>query len=365
MARRTKVMRIVTRLNVGGPTRHVAMLTADLPERGIDGVLVTGVTEPGESDGETPSGTAVVTVPTLRRGIHPWRDVRAFLDLRRLMRSERPDVVHTHQGKAGFLGRLAAWTSRVPRVVHTYHGFTFSGHFGAMGSVLSVVAEWIAVGWATDLVCQDPRQAAELSRRLGRRVAGKIRIVPPAADVGSHRVAPPSFPPRIVLPARLVHVKDPERALDVLAALPGPVVMDVLGDGPLRPSLERRVASDPHLRGRVTFHGNVVPPFDILAAASVVLLTSRSEGTPLSLIEAQMLGVPVVAPDVGGVAGVVVPGGGRVVEAGTDALTEAVAESLLRPRLPEEVVRAARDRFDRRRLAERIAAVYAGAEVDA
>lgn len=365
MARRLKVVRIVTRLNVGGPTRHVSMLAVDLPDRGIDGVLVAGMAEPGEGDGELVSGREVVTIPTLRRGIHPLRDVRAFLALRRLIRTERPDVVHTHQGKAGFLGRLAAWMSGVPRIVHTYHGFTFSGHFGAVGRALSVAAEWIAVGWATDLVCQDVRQQSELSRRLGRRVSGKIRLVPPAADVGRCEVRPPSLPPRIVFPARLVHVKNPELALDVLAELPETVVMDVLGEGPLRPSLERRVAADPRLRGRVMFHGNVVAPFDIVAAASVVLLTSRSEGTPLALIEAQMLGVPVVAPDVGGVAGIVVPGGGRVVEGTSTALSEAVKESLAQPRLAESVVREVRERFDRKRLADRIAALYAGAESDA
>lgn len=357
MARRLKVVRIVTRLNVGGPTRHVALLARELPARGIDTVLAAGVSDPGEGDRLLADGLSVHDVPSLARGVHPLRDLATLVALRRLLRKERPDVVHTHQGKAGWIGRLAARLEGVPVVVHTFHGFTFTGHFGGFGARLVVAAERIAAGWATDLVCQDDAQAKELVARFGARVASKVRLVRPASDVGDAVPRAPMDPPRVVFAARLVPVKDPFLALDVLRSVPG-VVMDVLGDGPLRASLEARVAAVADLQGRVVFHGNVVPPFDIVSRASAVLLTSHSEGTPLVALEAQMLGVPVVAPDVGGVRGVVLPGGGRVVAREVNALAQALAEVVKAPRLDPSVVAEARRLFGRARLADDVATLY-------
>ena len=132
-----RVLRIFSRLNIGGPSIHVVLLTAGLDRERYQTTLVVG--REGDREGSfldlaESKNVAPIVVPTLGRSIRPIRDLCSFIVLCRLMMRERPHVVHTHTAKAGALGRLAAFVTGVPVVIHTFHGSVFSGYFGALGS---------------------------------------------------------------------------------------------------------------------------------------------------------------------------------------------------------------------------------------
>src|SRR5437870_5256064 len=132
----TKILRVIARLNMGGPALHVAYLTAGLDERGYDTTLVAGTLARGEDSMAFVADQLqleVERIPELQRELSPLRDMRAALRLARVIRRERPQILHTHTAKAGAVGRLAALLAgdaRPPIVVHTFHGHVLRGYFG-------------------------------------------------------------------------------------------------------------------------------------------------------------------------------------------------------------------------------------------
>ncbi len=133
MTRPRKILRVIDRLNVGGPAIHAVLTTRGLADERWQTVLVTGEIEPGEADMSyllDEHGVARVLIPSLGRELRPLRDLVTAWRLYRVIRRERPDVVHTHKAKAGAIGRLGALAARVPVRAHTYHGHVFPGYFG-------------------------------------------------------------------------------------------------------------------------------------------------------------------------------------------------------------------------------------------
>ncbi len=337
--RRPRVLRLIARLNVGGPAWNAVLLTRGLAAR-FDTVLATGQVGPGEVEA-TATIAAAGVVPERVRGLGRAPslvdDVRAFFGVLALTRRVRPDVVHTHTAKAGALGRVAAWLCGVPRVVHTFHGHVFHGYFGSAMSRVVVAVER-ALARRTDRVLA-------VSAEIARDVSDRYRVAPsdrvrvtriglPLArlsDARQHRAAVRAElgvcedTPVAVMLGRLVPVKEPEVALDaweiVRRALPSAALV-VVGGGPLLESVTARRADGVHLLGWRD---------DIerwLGAADVALLTSRNEGTPVALIEAGAAGLPSVATRVGGVPSVVLDGEtGMLVERGDAA---ALAAALVR-----------------------------------
>lgn len=357
------IVRVTTRLNVGGPTRHVAMLLRGLDPARFRQVLVHGVADPGEGEGILAVPVEGLRIESLRRAPHLRRDYAAYRELRDLFRRLRPDLVHTHLGKAGAVGRFAARAAGVPLVVHTHHGLVFDGYFSRMGRLLYGAAERAAARRSDALIAQAPEQAKAILAALGDAAVGRIAIIPPGTDAaaflrrGPPRPKPEDGPRLVLVPARLVAVKDPLLALEVLRLLPARFRLTFSGDGPLAGSLRDAVAADPRLEGRVSI---VAPTKDLRVlyeAADVVLLTSRSEGTPLSLIEAQLAGVPVVATDVGATRSVVVPGGGEVVGRTAEELAGAILREAERTPGPE-VGAAVAAAFSAERLCRDVAALY-------
>ena len=169
---------MITRLTVSGPSTHVLLLDRGLAERGWETLLVYGSVE----EGETEMDLSAVDVPSrhlapLRRSIRPADDARSLGSLARLMRSYRPDIVHTHQSKAGLLGRLAATVTRVPSRVHTFHGNVFEGYFSPRTSALVMTAERLAALETTRTIVLSDEQRRELAeRKIGRR--DRVRVIP-------------------------------------------------------------------------------------------------------------------------------------------------------------------------------------------
>lgn len=368
------VIRVITRLNIGGPARQALLLTTALRERGFHTRLVHGVEGPREGRlGAESSGTLL---PSLKRDIAPVADLRATAWLYRLFRRLRPSIVHTHMAKAGATGRIAARMSCVPIIVHTFHGHVLEGYFSKPAAKSYLIAERSLARSSDVLVAVSPLIRDQLLD-LGVGRPWQWRILPLGLEL--HALLELStdpetarsrlgFPPDVSLVGivgRLAPIKDLELFLDMAARVarehPG-VEFVIAGDGDGRVRLEqlaRRLLGD-----RVHFLGWVHDLSSLYAALDVVTLTSRDEGTPVSLIEASAAGRPVVATRVGGVPDIVRDGTtGFLVPSGAgEALASGVTRLLRDPALRQRMGRAGRQwvgpRFDSGRLTDDVAALY-------
>jgi glycosyltransferase involved in cell wall biosynthesis len=341
------VLRIIDRLNVGGPSKHVTWLSAGLDAHGFETTLVTGTIAPGEGDMQWfahANGVRPVVLPAMSRALRP-ADVRVAWQLYRLMREVRPDVVHTHKAKAGAVGRAAAllyrWGTprallgrpRPVRVVHTFHGHVFHGYYGRLATRVFVAIERALARLATDrVVTISPQQADEIVGRYGVGTHARTSIVPLGLDLPSAAPLPARRTAQraalgvaddellVVIVGRLCEVKNHALLLDALAQARRDglrVRCAVVGDGHLRAPLEAR-ARELGLGDAVAFTGFVDDPVAHYAAADVVVVTSVNEGTPLTLLEAMACGRCVAATAVGGVVDIL----GRRVAAHAGGVTE-------------------------------------------
>lgn len=338
---RIRVARIITRLNVGGPAIQAMLLTGRLDPERFETLLICGRVGAAEGDMlelRREHGVVPIVIPTLGRGISPLDDIRAFLSIVGALRAFRPHVVHTHLAKAGLLGRLAAALLRVPVVVHTFHGNVLSGYFGAAKSGLFLRLERVLAGLSTRIIAISERQASEL-RDLGIATEPRLVRVPLGLDLVPFLDAPAGLlrrelglddrVPLVGTVARLVPIKAIEvflRAAALVAATNDATRFVIVGDGDERERL-RALAERLSLRERIDWLGWRADLPAIYADLDVVVLTSRNEGTPVSLIEALAAGRAVVATDVGGVPDVVVPPHRGVLVPSGDA--EAVARAVL------------------------------------
>jgi glycosyltransferase involved in cell wall biosynthesis len=353
-----RVLRVIARLNVGGPALHVSYLSAGLAERGYETTLVAGDVAKGEesmafvAEG---AGVEVVRLPGLSREISPVRDLLAAVRVAREIRRTRPHILHTHTAKAGAIGRAAAvlaGRARPPVVVHTYHGHVLNGYFGLAGtSVFRAIERLLAL--ASDaLVAVSPQVRDDLVSlhvaparrfaviRLGIDLQPRVRTTTDAAElrrrigIGSERFVIGWF-------GRMTAVKRTEDLIDVLVALRGRDVnacLLLIGDGMDRERLEQR-ARDAGVARDVFFLGYQADVANWYAVADAVVLTSANEGTPVTIIEALAAGRPVVATDVGGVADVVRDGlDGFLVEVGdSEGMADRLAEIATDPAVGERL----------------------------
>lgn len=378
-----KIVRIIARLNVGGPAIHVLLLSARLRARGYETILVKGTEAPTEGDMldfARDLDVRPVVLPQLGREIRWWDDVVAFWKLLALIRRERPDIVHTHTAKAGLLGRLAAWLAGVPLIVHTFHGHVFHGYFSPARTRLFVALErWLARR-THRLVAVSARVRDEvLARGIGR--PERFHVVPVGLDLQRFAECDPlrgelraelRLPPRarvVGIVARLVPIKRHEVFLTAAAAVAGRMPACrflVVGDGERRQALEG-MARALGIADRVLFLGWRRDLERIYAELDVAVLTSANEGSPVSLIEAMASGVPVVGPRVGGIPDVIDDGVTGLIVPPGDAgpVAEAISRLLDDAELRRKMGAAARERalrlYGADRLVGDIAALYRGA----
>ena len=324
-----KIVRIIARLNVGGPARHVALLNAGLQARGHQTLLAYGAVDTGEASLEAPaieSGIPLARQQHLVSRVRAGSDLRALVALIRLIFREQPDIVHTHTAKAGMLGRLAALAYNVTRprarralVVHTFHGHVFEGYFRPGISALVARAErWLA--YATDIIVTiSLRQQADITGRFSVARLDKTVVVPLGLELGylfSMPVGAPDLrttigatPDDIVVgyAGRIVPVKELPTLLRAFAracAIVPALLLVLAGDGPERAAAEA-LAIELRIDHRVHFLGWVDDLRRFYSTVDVFALTSVNEGTPVAVIEAMAAGCAVVATSVGGVPDVV------------------------------------------------------------
>ncbi len=344
LARPVRIIRIIARLNIGGPAIHVLLLTHYLNDSQFESRLVCGQIESAEGDMSYLADALDVhptVLPHLGRSLSPWRDLLTVVQLVRLMRRFRPDVVHTHTAKAGFVGRVAAWLAGVPVRIHTFHGHVFQGYFGRRKTQLFLTLERLGARLSTRIITISPALRDELVNVYRVAPAEKFSVLSLGLDLRpllekpaesrfreAHRL--PADARLVGIVGRLVPIKNHRLFLEAAALVRrqrSDVHFVVVGDGECRAGLEQAV-QELGLSQDVSFVGWVQQVGEVLHELSVVALTSNNEGTPVSVIEAMVAGVPVVATAVGGVPDVLEGGRLGLLAAPGDA--QGFAEAVLR-----------------------------------
>ncbi|MGD9562045.1 MAG: glycosyltransferase [Pyrinomonadaceae bacterium] len=326
-----KIIRIIARLNVGGPARHVVWLTQDLQDDEFDSLLVAGRVPPGEKDMSyvaDASGVQPVYIEEMSRELS-LADAVSLIKVFRLLLREKPDIVHTHTAKAGTVGRSAAFLYRWltpgaligrPRrlaVVHTFHGHVFHSYYSTAKTSLFIMIEKLLARFVTDkIIVIADQQFEEIHQQVGIGKAEQFELVPLGIDLepfaqpelrrGAFREACGVGANAVIigLVGRLTEIKNIRLYLAVAqhfaATTPPdipPLHFVIAGDGHLRAVLEADAAD----LDNITFLGNRKDIETIYAGLDIVALTSSNEGTPLSLIEGMASRRPVISTAVGGV----------------------------------------------------------------
>lgn len=364
-----RILRIINRFNLGGPTHNAAYLTRYLPAN-FETLLVGGPA----GDSEESSGHILRSLdvearilPELQRELSPWQDRAAFRQIKQIIRDFKPDIVHTHAAKAGALGRMAASELGVKAVVHTFHGHVFHSYFGPVRTAVFKNIERFLAQRTSRIIAISERQKSELVDEHHICKASKVKVIPLGFDLSKFRetqdekralfrhvygVADDEIAIGII--GRLVPVKNHDlflRGLKYLKERTNKKVRGfIIGDGTQREHILQEAAGlglstvqarsfngsgfgagvngKPVVgRADLTFTSWVNEIDYIHAGVDIVALTSFNEGTPVSLIEAQAAGRPVVSTRVGGIENVVADGVTGLLSANND--DRALGENLL------------------------------------
>lgn len=322
-----KIIRIIARLNVGGPARHVVWLTKALQNEEFHSVLLTGTVPEGEEDMSyfaAENGVAPIYIPEMSRELSP-KDIISLWKVFRLIVREKPDIIHTHTAKAGTVGRIAGFFYRWlmwknVKIVHTFHGHVFHSYYGSFKTRIFLVIEKLLAKFATDkIIVISEQQKEEINKKFGVGREEKFVIIPLGIDL-----APFSEPEAkrnilreevgaqddeilVGFVGRLTEIKNIPLLLNVAKIYREQGNTDfpklkfiIIGDGYLRESLEREVEKK-GLRDIVLFLGNRNDAAIYYAGLDIVALSSFNEGTPLSLIEAMANGKASISTAVGGI----------------------------------------------------------------
>jgi glycosyltransferase involved in cell wall biosynthesis len=355
-----RILRVFSRLNIGGPSFHVVLLTEGLTNLGYETRLVVG--REGEREGNlldfaARKRVACIQLDGLGREIRPLADLRSFWALVTLIREFRPAIVHTHTAKAGLLGRAAACVAGVPVIVHTYHGHVLRGYFGHVKTAAFKGIESLLNRGSHAVIAVSDAVRDDLVS-LGVTTRAAVRVIPLGLDLDFLARAPlprgglrreagvPDDAPLVGVVGRLVPIKDIPtflRAAQRVLATKADCRFAIVGDGEDRAALESE-ALRLGLDGRVFFHGWRRDMDNVYGDLDLVVNCSLNEGTPVALIEALAAGRPVVATRVGGNPDLLGDGArGRLVAAGdSEALAAAILEALAQA-MPASQQHAARD----------------------
>ncbi|MGE4157793.1 MAG: glycosyltransferase [Planctomycetota bacterium] len=308
---RPRILRVITRLNVGGPSIQALDLAANpLWETR----LISGALKPGEEDMSWRAAGNNLDhgiLPDLVQPPSPLKDLRALRALVGEIRRFRPDIIHTHHAKAGWLGRLAGALTGTRAVVHTFHGNVFSGHFGPLMSTAVLQAERTLAPLAHKLIAISELQQRDLCDRWQVTEWEHTEVIPLGFDLSTfpstltkvearRALGLPETGTLLGMVGRLTHVKNHAFFLEALARGPASWSATIVGDGELEQSLReqtRRLG----LASRVHFVPTVREVANVYRALDLLCIPSHSEGTPVAMIEAMASLTPVVASAVGGI----------------------------------------------------------------
>jgi glycosyltransferase involved in cell wall biosynthesis len=349
-----KVLRIINRLNLGGPTYNAANLTKYM-EGDFETLLVAGMNDETEQSSVfilDKMGLKPVYIKEMYRELNPFRDYKAYFKLRKIIKEFKPDIVHTHAAKAGAVGRLAAYHAGVPIIVHTFHGHVFHSYFGKLKTKIFLEIERYLAKKSTAIVALSEIQRDELVNDFKIAPKEKFHIIPLGFDL--HRFTEKQAEKRksfreqynidddeiaIGIVGRLVPVKNHSLFLKAVKQVSQKTIQKIrvyiIGDGEERATIESLA-----LELGLTFNNKNLQEKNILtftswikdidisnAGMDIIALTSFNEGTPVSLIEAQASGKPIVSTNVGGIKNIVKQNETALLSASNDI--DAFANNLL------------------------------------
>ena len=338
-SRPVRILRIIARMNVGGPAWQVSVLARGFTDdHRFESCLIVGDVGEGEADFRElrDPDLPALRIPALGRTVRPGDDIQAFFAICRAIRKFRPNIVHTHTTKAGLLGRIAAITCRVPIRVHTFHGHLLNGYFGKAVTYGVRLVEGFLARRTTALVAVGERVRNELLE-AGVGQIDQYVVIPPGVALSElpdrtstrRELDLPVESPVVLFAGRLTAIKRTDRLIEtmklVLEKLPDAILL-IAGEG--NRLEETRKLAEP-LGSSVRFLGWHQNMARLYAATDCMVLASDNEGMPVSLIEAAMAGVPSVTTDVGSAREVVVDGvTGLVVPANAMALADGLVRLL-------------------------------------
>lgn len=323
-----KVLRIINRFNIGGPTYNATFLTRFMDDK-YETLLIGGTHEEGESDSLhilEEYGISPLLITEMQRIPSFKSDRAAYKKIKQIIQEFKPDIVHTHAAKAGALGRKAAFACNVPVVIHTFHGHVFHSYFGKIKTFIFKTIERRLARKSDGIIAISDIQKKELSEIHKICPASKIKVIPLGFDLEKFHLNKEINRVKtrlqfgikedeiaIAIVGRLAAIKNHALFLNVVDKIiqetTKKVTFFIVGDGDERPSIENRVNELNNKFGKIivmTSWVKDIGPFN--AGMDIICLTSDNEGTPVSLIEAQAGGVPIVTTDVGGVKDILLEG---------------------------------------------------------
>ena len=348
-------MEIIARMNVGGPAVIVAELMRGIDAAKFEVLLLTGYCDETEADylGTVATDIKATRIEGLGRSLSLKQDVVSFFSLVRLIRKEIPDVIHTHTAKAGVLGRLASIIAGKGAIrIHTFHGHLLHGYFGKAKTYLVIAIERLLAKRTHLLVAVGTQVRDDLLRaRIGR--ADKFVVsfpglkLPVTFNIADERkkLNLDSSTLYCTFVGRLTNIKRPDRLLDVASITKARglnVHFLIAGDGELAKVCQERIVEE---KLPVTLLGWRKDIDEILASSDIAILTSDNEGIPLTLIQASLAGLPIVATKVGSISDIVVHGEtGFLTETNPTRLADAIAALVVDPGLRKRMGEAGRQR---------------------
>jgi len=326
--RKIKVLRIINRFNIGGPTYNATFLTRFLSED-FETLLVGGLPEEGESDSLhvlEEYGVQPLLIDEMKRLPNFSSDRKAYKRLKQIIEEFQPDIVHTHASKAGALGRKAAYSLKVPVIVHTFHGHVFHSYFGKVKTAIFKAIERNLAKKSTGIIAISELQKTELSNEHHICPEQKIKVINLGFDLHKFHenldekraITRKEFNVQedevaIAIVGRLAPIKNHSLFLEAMRIVASKTekkcVAFIVGDGTERDMISTKIqelAFPSHFRVEMTSWIKDIGTFN--AGMDIICLSSNNEGTPVSLIEAQAANIPVVTTDVGGVKDILLEG---------------------------------------------------------
>ncbi|MFD1552766.1 hypothetical protein DNU06_08630 [Putridiphycobacter roseus] len=341
MTKKVKILRIINRFNLGGPTYNVTFLTAFLNDD-FETLLLGGEPESQEGDAmfiPQKYGVSPTIIPELQRSINWKQDRAAYKKIKAIMQEYQPDIVHTHASKSGAIGRLAAINLKVPVIVHTFHGHVFHSYFGKLKTQVYKTVERYLAKRSSAIIAISEQQKHELVNIHRIAKSDKVKVVNLGFDLSKFQSDMPQkrqdFSEKyevsdaeicVGIIGRLTAIKNHDLFFDVIQEVASrsdkKIHFFIIGDGELKSELEKKAKQllDMFPQIRITFTSWIKDVSIPLARLDIVCLTSLNEGTPVSLIEAQAAGVPVITTNVGGVKDIIHVGVTGLIVSSFDAI---------------------------------------------
>lgn len=377
-----RILRIINRFNIGGPTYNVTFLSRFLDDD-FETLLIGGLPEKGEADSlyiPESYGIQPRLIAQMKRSPNLVTDWKAYREIKQIIKEYKPHIVHTHASKAGAIGRQAAYACHVPVVVHTFHGHVFHSYFGRVKTNVYLGIERYLAHKSTGIIAISDLQKHELGTVFKICKPEKIKVIPLGFDLQKFHVEIEDKRKHtrdnynlqetevaIAIVGRLTAIKNHQYFLDIIETIAPTnpsIKVFIVGDGDLREAIDIRVKqiNNKIRRDMIVMTSWIKDIASFNAGMDIICLTSDNEGTPVSLIEAQASGIPVISTNVGGVKDILQEGITGYIAANKDEfiekLTLLVENKDIRGKMSQNGWNYVQDRFSYQNLVKRTEEYY-------